>query len=848
MSDLKTALGGMVEIAQWFLWRLEWNAEKGKYIKTPCALDGSVYRMDASLPQNWTGYLMARSALDALPSSEQLRYALGFWLTEQSGYWFLDLDAVGSGDNTLTEHAQGMVSAFPGAFFEWSSSGKGVHVIGRAAGGVPPHSTRPPRDMGLAYEFYSSGRGIAFGLTDEAMGNADTVFDVGPLVATYFPPRTERVAGSAGRRAEWRGPEDDDELIARALRAKESADVVFGSKPGFRKLWAGDCEHDSSSDMALASHLAFWTGADAERIERLMWRSGLVRDKWREHRTYLRELTIENACAGCGDVYQEPQRSVAAQQAAYGPTIVADGPVRATSAPVIDAETSAKVEELLQMVHGAGSVEAIHNEVIPACRDAGIPRALAERLVRAINKQLDIMDAKLPIGQLRALVSPPVIAGTAGSEPPLWVQRHCYVLDGDYFYDMENGAVLSRTGFAAMYNRNMPIKDNGQPEDAVDWALHRWHITTVNAVSYRPDMGPYFEWDGQTYANQYNENSVPAVEPFTEDGVQCIEHFKTHLYLLCGGRDWLYMHLLQWMAYNVQFPGRKIRHSPIIKGVPGDGKSILGNVLRAAMGWRNVGVTGNATLTNSGGFNDWAIGYAVNIIEEIMLTGKERHRLYNAMKEFISNNVVNINGKGEKSKMVYNTTNHVATTNHNDGIPLEDNDRRWLVIFSPYQSLADAAVSAGLTQATLLQRFKGIGHSLSTQQGQWRAWLLGVDTSTFDPDANAPLTDEKGQMTTTSKEDIETVALQIIEDGAYGITPAVISSACLTNNLKVRALQDGFDVPRGMALNHTLTRMGYSQISKVLKWDGKTHRIWVKSGISTDPDYLRTVLDGSRSQ
>ena len=109
---------------------------------------------------------------------------------------------------------------------------------------------------------------------------------------------------------EWNGPIDDGELLQRAMQSKSTASA-FGGKASFADLWlrnekalsvsypdgggrAYDC---SAADAALAQHLAWWTGNNAERIERLMRRSdcGLARDKWDTHPTYLRDFTILNA-------------------------------------------------------------------------------------------------------------------------------------------------------------------------------------------------------------------------------------------------------------------------------------------------------------------------------------------------------------------------------------------------------------------------------------------------------------------------------------------------------------------------------------------------------------------------
>jgi len=138
MASLHDSLGGMRDLKRWFLWRLTWDAEEGKYEKKPmCG--------DASQPAAWQSYDDAVDALDALPRGSA---ALGFWMLEADGFWFLDVDGAHDGAN-WSPLALELVARFPGAMVEASSSGKGLHVIGRCKGLVPPHHRRtatPPAD------------------------------------------------------------------------------------------------------------------------------------------------------------------------------------------------------------------------------------------------------------------------------------------------------------------------------------------------------------------------------------------------------------------------------------------------------------------------------------------------------------------------------------------------------------------------------------------------------------------------------------------------------------------------------------------------------------------------------
>lgn len=89
---------------------------------------------------------------------------------------------------------------------------------------------------------------------------------------------------------------------------------MFGHTPEFSDLWHGNESvlrafypdtsslrpfDNSSAELALANRLAWWTGKNPARMERLMTRSNLCqRDKWRNRADY-RKRTIEQAISNC---------------------------------------------------------------------------------------------------------------------------------------------------------------------------------------------------------------------------------------------------------------------------------------------------------------------------------------------------------------------------------------------------------------------------------------------------------------------------------------------------------------------------------------------------------------------
>lgn len=93
----------------------------------------------------------------------------------------------------------------------------------------------------------------------------------------------------------------DEQLLSKAMRNEK-----------FRALFEGDMSaynnDHSSADLALCNMLAFWTGRNAEQMDRIFRQSQLYRqEKWGEREDYAR-TTIQKAINNCTEVYN-PQKN-----------------------------------------------------------------------------------------------------------------------------------------------------------------------------------------------------------------------------------------------------------------------------------------------------------------------------------------------------------------------------------------------------------------------------------------------------------------------------------------------------------------------------------------------------------
>ena len=298
---------GWSSVPQYIVYRVEPSKTRpGKTDKIP--IDPDARRpIDAQDRARWMTAEAATAALGRIPPDDARPHGVGFVLSDPSDYWFLDIDDCYV-DDEWSPIAKELCGRLDGAYGEVSQSGKGLHLIGR--GKPPPHGTR---NQSLGLELYSRLRFCALtGTNARGSMEADFTPAIKAIAAQYFAP-----GPAATTPAEWTdspcegygGPaDDDDELIRVACRA-QSASAAFGGGVAFKDLWEADeaalgrkwpdsgdtrAYDASAADMALAQHLAFWTGKDCARIERIMRQSALVRGKW-DRADYL-PRTILRAC------------------------------------------------------------------------------------------------------------------------------------------------------------------------------------------------------------------------------------------------------------------------------------------------------------------------------------------------------------------------------------------------------------------------------------------------------------------------------------------------------------------------------------------------------------------------
>lgn len=332
----QSAIPAILELRQkpqWVCWCYE-ETKDGRRTKVPYNAHNG-YNASTTNPKTWSTYEIAVKALQNIRTPDGRSFD-GIGFVFNNDYTGIDCDHCIQEDGTIDEWALDIIRAV-GSFAERSPN-DGVHIFPR---GVLPETLgsngkleRRGRKIKLpgkrhpeaAIEMYCQGRFFTItgnhfaGTPDHIEDRQEAIIELYNTITQIeqkpLPPKKQQ---SPVREAAPAGPDDltDDALIKKAMEAKN------GHR--FAALWRGDIsdyQNDhSDADLALCNMLAFWTGKDAYRMDRLFRQSGLYRDdKWdrnaRSGETY-GQGTITRAINNCDEVYTGP---TSINDIIYGPT------------------------------------------------------------------------------------------------------------------------------------------------------------------------------------------------------------------------------------------------------------------------------------------------------------------------------------------------------------------------------------------------------------------------------------------------------------------------------------------------------------------------------------------------
>jgi hypothetical protein len=207
------------------------------------------------------------------------------------------------------------------------------------------------------------------------------------------------------------------------------------------------------------------------------------------------------------------------------------------------------------------------------------------------------------------------------------------------------------------------------------------------------------------------------------------------------------------------------------------------------------------------------------------------------LKPFISNSEVNVELKGQDDRVVPNFASYLLLTNHDDALPLDDDDRRYCVIETRHKTKADIPGQDYFDElfGALDDHIEAIAHYFATRP---------IDAA-FNPNGRAPETRGKWRMMEESK----SARRLAVEEAIADLRCDVIND----DVVYVGALRDQADacltrvaLPDPRSIGRQLKDMGYVKHTvgnrhQGPKIDGRERTIYYRPDKTLPSDFMPIV-------
>jgi putative DNA primase/helicase len=231
---------------------------------------------------------------------------------------------------------------------------------------------------------------------------------------------------------------------------------------------------------------------------------------------------------------------------------------------------------------------------------------------------------------------------------------------------------------------------------------------------------------------------------------------------LCGGEGNsadVFSWVLRWIAYPIQHPGAKMKTALVFHGPQGAGKNLFFEAVMSIYGCYGRIVDQSAVEDK---FNDWLSRRLFLIADEVVARA-ELYHVKNKLKGLITGDWIRINPKNVTPHDERNHVNLVFLSNEKQPLVLEEDDRRYVVVWTPpsisekfYREVADELAAGGAAAL--------------------HAYLLDLDLGDFGPHAKPPATDSRKDLIELGRDSVS-VFLRDWEAGetVYPVLPALSS-------------------------------------------------------------------------
>jgi hypothetical protein len=396
-------------------------------------------------------------------------------------------------------------------------------------------------------------------------------------------------------------------------------------------------------------------------------------------------------------------------------------------------------------------------------------------------------------------------ANRAANSAPPWTVGIAFLTAPNLFYRYLDRRKMRGEVVDLIYRSPDPT------QIARQYLVHDVGIPVVENLRYAPaEKKRLFSSGGVPYLNTYFPSFAP---PDASQSVLAGDHWKEHAINLVGIDYWVTF--TDWLAYQAQSPGHKIRWAPIIQSAMGGGKGLSAYVATLVLGNSNVQRLAAEHVLGST-HNGWAVGYQLSVIDEAHNVGASRHGVADKVKPLISDDFVSVRQLYEPVVTAPNTTNYIIFTNHFDSLAVHGEDRRYWVINSP---LKDAASIAKLGADYFERMYSTFAANAGGLRHFFENWKI---SPTFKPEGRAPVTPFLADLAKQTASPLARAVAEALEDEP---TPLVRRDLVSLTELRQSLPSHRLPAFTDQGLSGILRDKGFTDLGRH-PLNGERHSLW----------------------
>ncbi|SDI54744.1 MULTISPECIES: bifunctional DNA primase/polymerase [Bradyrhizobium] len=306
----------------------------------------------------------------------------------------------------------------------------------------------------------------------------------------------------------------------------------------------------------------------------------------------------------------------------------------------------------------------------------------------------------------------------------------------DWDPDVNERPIYSASKFDKAFMSVRKKTDGGRISDGL-LSEKKGGIAHFEGMVYRPGST---EFAGENY-NVYRPSPIKLAPADTDEARDDVAMWNAHLDYLFKDDKESRDHMLNFIAWRIRYPGKKMKHALILQGEhKGTGKSFIGRMMTEILGHNNIAYPRESDLSNK--FNAWAAAVQLVIIEE--LRAVDKHKIKSNLHPMITEEVIPVEFKGVDAKKFSNCFGIFGMTNGDAALSIDTGDRRYLVIRTMAVPRDKPSYGEGFDPLYYEKLFAILNRPASIAAIGWE--LRERDLGGYNAQGSAPMTAAKADM------------------------------------------------------------------------------------------------------